>query len=42
MKIFDIPLRHMVDVVATCIVLYNMYIIRKNKFDIEWIEEVEK
>ena len=36
-KKFDVLLWHMVVKVATCIVLYNMCIIGKDKFDIEWI-----
>ena len=42
MRRFDIPLRHMADVVATCIILHNMCTIGKDKFDIEWIEEAER
>ena len=42
MRRTDIPLRHMTDVVATCIVLRNMCTIGKNKFDIKWVEEAEK
>ena len=36
-----IPLRHMADIVTTCIVLHNMCTIENDKFDMEWIEEVE-
>ena len=35
----DISLRYMTDVVSTCVVLYNMCPIRKDKFDMKWIEE---
>ncbi len=35
---FDISLRHIADAVATCIILHNMCIIGKEKFDIKWIE----
>ena len=41
MKRGDIPLRHMTNVVAICIVLHNMCTIEKGKFDKEWIEEAE-
>ena len=36
------PLRHMIDIVAKCIVLHNICVISKDKFDMKWIEEVEK
>lgn len=42
MRRVDIPLRHMANVDAICIVLHNMCIIGKNKFDIERIEEAER
>lgn len=42
MRIIDKPLQHMTDVVVTYIVLHNISTIGKNKFDIEWIEEVER
>ena len=42
MKIVDISLRYMIDVVATCIVLHNMCIIGNDKFDIKWIKEAER
>ena len=42
MRRIDISLRHMVDVVATFIILHNMRIIEKDKFDIKWIEEEER
>ena len=42
MRRSDISLRHMTDIVATCIILHNICTIRKDKFDIEWIEEAER
>ena len=42
MRISDIPLRHMADVIATCITLHNMCTIGKDKFDTDWIEEAER
>ena len=42
MRRVDIPLRHMTNVIATCIVLHNMFTIRNDIFDIEWIEEVDR
>jgi hypothetical protein len=42
MRRADILLRYMTDVVCTCIILYNMYTIGKDKFDMEWIEKAEK
>lgn len=42
MRMDDVPLRHMGDIVATCIVLHNMNTIEKNKFDMEWIKTIEK
>ena len=41
MRRADIPLRHMTDIVATFILLHNMCNIRKDKFDMELIEEAE-
>lgn len=37
----DVPLRSMADIVSTCIVLHNLCIITKDKFDAIWIEEAE-
>ena len=37
-----IPLWHMAHIIAVCIVLYNMYIIGKDKFGVEWIEKIEE
>jgi hypothetical protein len=37
----DVPLRSMADIVSTCIVLHNLCIITKDKFDSNWIKEVE-
>ena len=42
MKIVDLLLRHMTDVVATYIMLHNMCTIGKDNFDIEWLKEVER
>ena len=42
MRRANIPLRHMADVVVTCIILHNMCTIGKDKFDIEWVEEAER
>ena len=42
MRRSDIPLRHMTNVIVTCIVLHNICTIGNDKFDIEWIEEVER
>ena len=42
LRISDIPLRHMADVIATCITLHNMCTIGKDKFDTDWIEEAER
>ena len=39
MRIVDISLQHMTDVVTTCIVLHNICTIRKKKFNMECIEE---
>lgn len=45
MRRVDVSLRHMDDIVATCIILHNMCIIEKDKFDLEWmgrsIKEIE-
>jgi hypothetical protein len=38
-KRVDVPLRSMANIVSTCIVLYNLCIITKDKFDSIWIEE---
>ena len=40
-KKIDVPLRSMADIVSTCIILYNLCIITKDKFDAIWIEEAE-
>ena len=37
----DVPLRSIADIVSTCIVLHNLCIITKDKFDTIWIEEAE-
>ncbi len=37
----DVPLRSMADIVSTCIVLHNLCIITKDKFDAIWIDEAE-
>jgi hypothetical protein len=37
----DNPLRSVADIVSTCIVLHNLCIITKNKFDSIWIEEAD-
>jgi hypothetical protein len=37
----DVLLRSMADIVSTCIVLHNLCIITKDKFDSIWNEEVE-
>jgi hypothetical protein len=37
----DVPLRSVADIVSTCIVLHNLCIITKDKFDSIWIEEAE-
>jgi hypothetical protein len=37
----DVLLRSVADIVSTCIVLHNLCIITKDKFDSIWIEEVE-
>lgn len=42
MRNIDMLLRHMTDIVATCIVLHNICATGKDKFYMEWIEEVEK
>ena len=42
MRRANIPLRHIADVIATCIILHNMCTIGNDKFDIEWIEKVER
>jgi hypothetical protein len=36
-----VPLRSVADIVSTCIVLHNLCINTKDKFDSNWIEEVE-
>ena len=42
MRKTDIPLRHMIDIVAICIILHNMCTIGNDTFDMEWIEETER
>lgn len=37
----DVPLRSVADIVSTCIVLHNLCIITKDKFDATWIDEAE-
>lgn len=32
----------MIDIAGICIILHNMCIIGKDKFDIEWIKEIKK
>lgn len=42
LKRIDMPLRHVPNVVTTCICLHNLCIIHKDKFDDEWAKEGEK
>ena len=42
MRRIYLSLRHMADVVATCIKLHDMCTIGKDQFDIKWIEEAKK
>lgn len=42
LKRIDMPLRHVLDVVAACICLHNLCIIHKDKFDEEWTQEAER
>ena len=37
----DVSLQSMTDIVSTCIVLHNLCIITKDKFDAIWLEEAE-
>jgi hypothetical protein len=37
----DVPIRSMTNIVSSCIVLHNLCIITKDKFDAIWIEEAE-
>jgi hypothetical protein len=36
------PLRHVPNLVTTCICLHNFYIIHKDKFDLDWTKEDER
>ena len=38
MKRMDCPLKSVPDMVAACIVLHNICILSKDKFDREWIQ----
>ena len=42
LKRIDMPLRHVPNLVITCICLHNLCIIHQNKFDDEWTKEGEK
>jgi hypothetical protein len=37
----DVPIKSVADIVSTCIILHNLCIITKDKFDSIWIEEAE-
>lgn len=41
MKRSKISLRNMPDIVATCIVLYNLCIVNNEGIELEWIVEAE-
>ena len=42
LKRIDMPLRHVPNVVTTCICLHNLCIIHRDKFDDEWAKEGER
>ena len=42
LKIVDMPLRHVQNLVTTCICLHNLCIIHKDKFDLDWAKEGER
>lgn len=42
MKNVDKLVHHMAHVVATCILIHNLYIIGNDSFDIDQIEEIER
>jgi len=42
MKRLEAPLRNMLDIVATCIVLYNLCIVNNEGIEEEWIVEAKK
>ena len=42
LKRIDIPLRHVQNLVTTCICHHNLCIIHKDKFDLDWIKKVER
>ena len=42
LKRVDMPLRHVPNLVTACIRLYNLCIIHKDKFDLDWAKEGER
>ncbi len=42
LKIVNIPLSHMLDLVTICICLHNMCIANPNGFHVDWALEVQK
>jgi len=42
LKRVDIPLRHMSNLVTTCIRLHNMCIVKLDGFDMDWALEAQK
>ena len=41
MKRCEVPLRNMPDIVATCVVLHNLYIVNKESIEEDWIVEAK-
>ena len=42
MRRVHILLQHMANIVVTCIMLYDMCVIKKNKFNMELMEKTER
>lgn len=42
LKIVNMRLRHVSNLVTTCICLHNLYIIHKNNFDLNWTKKGER
>ena len=42
LKIVNMRLRHVSNLVTTCICLHNLYIIHKDKFDLDWANDGER
>ena len=41
MKLCEVPLQNMPDIVVTCVVLHNLYIMNKENIEDNWIMETE-